>query len=100
MRMIYTHENRFLVANARNLVEAEGIAVLVKNEFASGGLGELAPMDTWMELWVHNDEEYDRACSIIATALSDEGKTPWDCPGCSETNDPAFEICWNCGHSA
>lgn len=97
MRKVYTHENRFLVANARNLLEAASIAVVVKNEFASGGLGELAPLDTWMELWVQDDKDYEQACSIIANALSEENKTPWECANCSEVNDAAFELCWKCG---
>lgn len=96
MKKIYTHENRFLVYNAKNLVEAEGIEVMVKNEYAGGGLGEIAAFDTWPELWVANDSDYDRACHIIATSLSAENAPEWRCPQCGEINDAAFELCWRC----
>ena len=97
MKKIYTHENRFLVHNAKNLVAQQGIEVMLKNEFAGGGLGELAAFDTWLELWVMNDDDYSRACEIIDSALSAKDTAPWQCPACDETNDASFEVCCQCG---
>ena len=97
MKKVYTNENRFLVGNARNLLEAEGIEVVLRNEHASSAMGELSPIDTWMELWVVEDRDYDRACAVLDAALSDASAPGWQCPGCGEANDASFELCWQCG---
>lgn len=96
MRLLYTNENRLIVGNARNIVEAAGIEVTLKNEFAAGGVGELSTSDVWLELWVVEESDYDRAAGIIETSLSAEGAAQWICSHCTESNDPSFEICWNC----
>lgn len=96
MKLVYTNENRFLVANARNLVENAGIAVKLKNEYAAGGVGDLSPFDAWLELWVLEDKDYQHAIEIIGSSLSSEGAKPWICDFCNEQNDSSFEVCWNC----
>jgi len=96
MKLIYTHENSFLVSNIKNIVENEGLAVVLKNEFAGGGAGDLAPLDTWVELWVVNDADYDRAMMMINNFQSSGGKADWLCPSCGEDNSGSFEFCWNC----
>lgn len=99
MKQVYTSENRFLVANARNILEAEGIEVTVRNEHASSAMGELSPLDTWMELWVINECDYERACNILDTSLSQSSAPEWTCSNCGESNDASFELCWQCGAS-
>lgn len=96
MKLIYTHENRFLVGNAQNILEQAGIRVVWKNEFASSAIGEISPFDTWPELWVVDDADYDHAIQIIANALSAPNAPEWVCGSCNELNDAAFETCWNC----
>lgn len=100
MKMIYTHENRFFVANAKNILEANDFDIVVKNEFVSSAIGEVSPFDSWMELWLHNDSEYDRACDVINNALSKEDDAEWVCSACHEKNDASFELCWNCQSDA
>lgn len=99
MKKVYTSENRFLVANARNILEAEGLEVVLRNEHASSAMGELSPIDTWMELWVVNERDYDRACTVLDGALSDASEPGWNCDACGEHNDASFELCWQCGVS-
>lgn len=96
MKLIYTHENRFLVGNAHNILEQAGIRVVWKNEFASSAIGEISPFDTWPELWVVDDADYDAAIHVIANALSAPNAPEWVCGSCNELNDAAFETCWNC----
>lgn len=99
MKLIYTNENRFLVNNCKNIVENAGIAVMLKNEFAFGGVGDLAPLDTWLELWVLDDAEHDKAVAIIASTLNESSGLEWVCGQCHEKNDPSFEVCWQCQNS-
>jgi hypothetical protein len=96
MKLVYTHENRFLVGNAHNILEQGGIRVVWKNEFSSGAIGEISPFDTWPELWVIDDADYDCAINIITHSLSAANAPEWTCTHCNEPNDAAFETCWNC----
>lgn len=96
MRMIYTNDNRMLVGNIRNILEAEGLELIVKNEFASGVIGEVSAFDAWVELWVRSDADYDRACAILDRAFSRVDEKDWRCRDCDETNGAAFELCWRC----
>ncbi len=96
MKLIYTHENRFLVANAHNILEQAGIRVVWKNEFASSAIGEIAPFDTWPELWVVEDTDYEQAIDILSNAFNTPSAPEWQCAQCNEQNAAAFEICWNC----
>ncbi len=94
--MVYTHENRFFVANAKNILESHNISVFLKNEHTSSIMGEAAALDAWVELWVNEDSDFERACRIIESSLSDKDAAPWRCTGCGEENDASFEFCWNC----
>ncbi len=96
MKLIYTNENRFLVNNVKNIVENAGIEVTLKNEFSGGAAGELVVFETWLELWVVDDADYDEAMGLIEALNSSEKGHDWVCSQCGETNDASFEICWKC----
>lgn len=96
MKLLYTHENRLIVSNAKNIVEAAGITIMLKNEFAAGGVGELSAFDTWLELWVVDNSDFEPARDLIKASFSAENTAPWVCSSCKEDNDAAFEVCWNC----
>ena len=98
MKKIYTHDNAFIVHNVKNLVEAQGIEVFLKNEFAQGALGEAAAFDTWPELWVINEGDYDKALAIVSATQQTENAADWRCNNCGELNDASFDICWHCQH--
>lgn len=85
-----------LVANIKNLLESERIDVLVKNEFAAGGVGELSAFDAWPEIWLVNEKDMIKAQEIINQCQSKANRPEWYCQNCKEPNDAAFEICWQC----
>jgi hypothetical protein len=95
MKKIYTHENRFLVSNAQNIIEAQGIVTILKNEFAQGAVGEVAAFDAWLEVWV-NDNDYAKAEYLIQNAFNAPQRSDWICNQCQEKNDASFEVCWQC----
>jgi len=99
MKLLYTAENRYLVHNIQNLVENMGIAIMLRNEFAAGAAGDLVPHETWLELWVLHDEDYDIAMEVIAQSFSSADDAKWVCSYCRETNDASFDFCWNCQNS-
>lgn len=96
MKLIYTNENTFLVNNVKNLLEAQNIPVFIKNEFAQGAVGEISAFDSWPEVWIVNDSDYDKAIEIVELSQEKNQSEEWSCTLCSEKNDASFEVCWNC----
>ncbi|WP_286235382.1 DUF2007 domain-containing protein [Thalassotalea sediminis] len=96
MKRVYTNESRFLVNNIKDLIDAQGIPVFVKNEYAQGAMGEISPFDCWPEVWVVNDADYERAKDIIDRAHQNQYADDWICNHCREQNAASFDICWNC----
>lgn len=99
MLKIFTHENRMIVFNLKNLLRGEGIETVVVNEFAAGGVGDLAAFDTWPELWLEDESKLSQAQAIVQDFLHEPVGDVWFCRGCQEQNDASFEICWKCGRS-
>lgn len=73
MVKVFTHENRLILFNVKNLLKAEGIDCVVRNEYASSGVGDLSPFETWPELWLIRDEDEPRARELIAELMGDGG---------------------------
>ena len=100
MKKLYTHENRLIVFNVRNLLEGAGIDCLIKNEFASGGAGDLVPIETWPEIWIRDERQYMQAEQLLLQLFSEDAPAfEWTCSHCREVNDGHFEVCWNCSQA-
>ena len=97
MKKLFTHENRIIVYNLKNVLQGEGINTVIVNEYAGGGVGDLPAFDTWPELWVEDEAQLARAEAIVDKIIRGEPAHDWFCQGCGEKNDGAFQSCWNCG---
>ena len=100
MKKLYTHENRMIIFNLKNVLQDIGINCTVINEFASGGVGDLAAFDTWPELWISDSDRFGEAESVLQKIVFDRNDDYWFCSGCQEKNGGAFELCWKCGRSS
>jgi hypothetical protein len=82
--------------HARNLLEAQGIRAVVKNERLASAMGELPPAECQAEVWV-----LDPALAAHAERLLREGAEvsgdAWTCAACGERLEPQFAQCWRCG---
>ena len=96
MKLVYSNESLLLVSNIKNLIEGNDISTFIKNEFSQGAVGEVSAIDTWPEVWVKNDSDFDRAIAIVESSKNSISGEDWVCQNCSEENAPSFEICWNC----
>lgn len=96
MKIVYSHENKIIVENAKNYLLQNGVEAYIRNEFSSGGLGELAFTDTWPQLCVVNDNDFDKGIKLIEVLTSQAEGRAWSCLFCNEKNEPNFEICWHC----
>lgn len=95
MKRVYSSHDRLAVHHARNVLEAEGLAAVVKNEMLSSAMGELPPAECQTELWVLNDADAERAQAILARQHRDG--PAWRCAHCGETSEAQFTQCWRCG---
>ena len=99
MKKVFTHENRMIVYNMKNLLQGEGIELVMKNEFTGGGVGDLPAFDTWPEIWICDEAQADQAQSILDSVSIPNDDEDWLCSACRESNGAAFRLCWNCGSS-
>ena len=94
MKRIYSSHNLIAVHHAKNVLEAEGIRAVVKNEMLSSAMGELPPAECQAELWVRAAEA-ERAERILRYEARSE--PAWTCARCGESSGPQFTQCWRCG---
>ena len=65
MRLIYTHPNLLIVGAMRNALDELGIETEIRNDILGGAAGEIAPGETWIELWIVNDEQALPQCAAF-----------------------------------
>jgi hypothetical protein len=99
MKRVYSHSNSFLVFNIRNILENNHIQCEVRNDILNSVAGEAPPTDLWPEVWVVRERDYLQAERVVEEAIHGNPKAmSWFCSNCSETNEPAFELCWKCSN--
>ncbi|HEX8439672.1 DUF2007 domain-containing protein [Archangium sp.] len=80
------------------LLTGSGLSVEVRGETLAPLGGEIPSTETWVELWLP-EEEVARARELLAE-LEEDGEAATrtvSCPGCQEDNPGNFELCWSCG---
>lgn len=101
MKKVTSSDSLITIRHYKNFLEAEGIRCVVRNEHLGSIYGEMPFAETWPELWVVNDIDYDRAVQLIDEGIVDESPhSPWRCRKCGEENEGQFAACWNCGTAA
>jgi len=89
----------FSLTQLKDLLEAEGIPCLLKNELMIGLSGEVPINESSPQLWIENDADESRARQLLnelKTAESQAGPS-WLCENCHEVNEGQFTSCWKCG---
>lgn len=100
MRRVFSSFDLTAAHHVRNLLHAQGIRAVLKNEILSSGAGELPPAECQIEVWVLDEADAVRAESILrgSAGESSVAAAPWRCTECGETLEPQFTACWQCGH--
>jgi len=93
LKRVYSSFNQTAVFHARNLLQAEGIDVVVRNAILSSAMGELPPAECQAELWVMNEQDAARAQEVLNRNISGPD---WTC-ACGEKLGAQFTQCWRCG---
>lgn len=94
MELVYSNDQLLMVNHVKNLLETANIESQIKNEFMGGGAGDLAPLDTWPELWIE-EKDLEHAKQVIAQ-MNDNSEIVWYCAKCDEENPSTFDVCWKC----
>jgi rubrerythrin len=97
LKRVYSSFSLTAAHHARNVLEAQGIRSVVRNEILSSAMGELPPAECQAEVWVLRACDADRAARLLKEGPVDATATPWTCPSCGETAEPQFAQCWRCG---
>lgn len=101
MHRLYSSQDAAFTQYLKQLLEAAGIACVIRNTYLSGAAGELPVNETWPELWLLSEADRARAERIVAEATQEGAPAPdWICPRCGERVEGQFGRCWNCGAEA
>ena len=94
MKRVYSSYNLAAVHHARNVLEAEGIRAVVRNQYLSSAMGDLPPAECQAELWVLSDADLWRAERLLYAP--EQSGPDWQC-ACGERLGAQFTQCWRCG---
>lgn len=98
MEKLLTAANRIQLYLFKSILESEGIICFIKNEYPPAA-GELPPLAAMPELWIMDNNQYDKAMQLIQeNSLSSQSATSWQCPRCGEQLEGQFTTCWHCGN--
>ena len=100
MRLVYSHPNSMILGSMSSALNDIGIETEIRNDILGGATGEIAPGETWIELWVINDVQEEAATRRINEILGQPERDEWICNGCRELNPATFEVCWRCEEQA
>ncbi len=100
MSRVFSHPNSMIVGSMASLLNYAGIETEIRNDILGGAAGEIAPGETWVELWVVNEARAEEAAQLIKETLEQPEGDDWTCQHCQESNPATFDVCWQCGKPA
>ncbi len=96
---VFSYWDRLQAALLKEILAAEGIDCIVRNDQLSSAVGEIPFVECCPELWVIDSEAYPRAKLLLNAwlkkSIPEEGC--WICPHCGEQVQAHFGACWSCG---
>lgn len=99
MKRVYSSDNPLIIGHLKQVLEANHIECVTRNEYLLGAAGELPPNECWPELWVIDDALQPKARALVESvlAMDDRPRADWRCPTCHEALEGQFTACWACG---
>lgn len=99
MKKVFTHTDFSRVGHYQAVLEEKGIRTCVNKKDSSALAGGIPYADTWPELCVLDDGDFDVAMKTIkeTDASFNIPIESWSCPKCNEEIEEGFGECWNCG---
>ena len=99
MKQVFVSQSLIEVEMRQEWLEQAGILCTIKNQRISSLAGEIPFTETFPELWVIQNEDYDRARRVLeeGLVLLPSNQDNWTCAGCGERHESQFGTCWKCG---
>jgi len=96
---VFSFWDRLQASLLKEILVAEGIECLLRNDLLSSAMGEIPFIECSPELWLIDGETYPRAKLLLDAWLQTNGPSDeyWTCPGCGEVVQAHFGACWSCG---
>jgi hypothetical protein len=97
LKLVHTSEDRIYLYHLKNILEAQDIECVIKNDRLSSLAGEIPMLTVWPELWVKDNIKEKWAKEIIVDfEKAVDGGEIWTCENCGEEHGVQFKDCWNC----
>jgi hypothetical protein len=98
MQKLYVSQSLIDVESRKELLDQAEIPCTIKNQRSAMLGGEVPFVEVFPELWVLQDEDYERAQTLLndweeAQPLE---STSWTCVSCGEVHQKEFTTCWKC----
>ena len=99
MKRVYSSLSLTAAHHAKNVLDAEGIRAVIRNERLGSVVGEVPFLECQIEVWVLNDAEAERADQVLryGSVPPLEKSRVWRCASCGEFAEAQFTQCWRCG---
>ena len=98
MKPIFTSLRLHEIYHLKNLLEASGIACVVRNEQLSTLAGEVPFTECGAQLVLVRESDREAALEVLRHWRNPRPRGPaWRCPRCGEQLEGQFTACWNCG---
>jgi len=97
MKKLFVAANVMEAKLVAQLLEENGIGTMIFNESLQGGVGEIPFVESWPEVRVRFESDWQRAKDLLESFLNPSKVSDWECDSCCETNPGNFESCWCCG---
>ena len=97
MRKLRTFDSLTLATHWQNLFEQAGFAVHLRNQFASGAVGEIPVDQGRVQLWLNDVREWANAQVLLEQLDRPIAASSWQCVACQESIEDQFTACWQCG---
>jgi len=86
------------VGQMQSLLESNGIATFIKNQYGSSVMGEVPFVEVVPQLFILEERDLARARQLLLLDLPTETDgIDWICPECGVDIEAAFVQCWKCG---
>ena len=99
MRKVYASDDSLILGHVRQVLDNHAIGSIIRNDFLLGGAGEIPINETWPEVWITDDRNFERARALVdaVVAQAEASGPPWRCASCGELMEGQFTDCWRCG---
>lgn len=97
MKLLARADNSLQASIWADTLRAAGIRCELRNMALSGALGEIPFLECAPQLWIVHRQDESRATEILQQLRHPAEGPHWQCAQCSETSEPQFGNCWQCG---